>query len=49
MVGFYFSEDPDLQNKLANLIFRSQTQKLKLIENLNKISLVDSGNSDSSY
>ncbi|EAR95948.2 MIR domain protein (macronuclear) [Tetrahymena thermophila SB210] len=49
MIGFYFSEDPDLQNKFANLIYRCFTQKKKLIENIFKINLVNSGSSDRSY
>ena len=49
MLGFYFSGDPDLQNSLMNLIFRCYNQKSKFIKNLNKINLVKSGQSDSSY
>ena len=41
LITFYFSSDPQLQNSLADLLFKLYNQRDKLIKNIQKVSLVE--------
>ena len=48
-MGFYAATDGNLQNELANLIYKCYSQRERVMRNIQKVSLVEGATGNKSY